>query len=45
MILEVLNLSRVADSVASVALAQRATADAMDFAAQRTVFGKRAALR
>lgn len=40
LILEVLNLSRVANSVASVALAQRALADALDFARQRTAFGR-----
>jgi acyl-CoA dehydrogenase len=39
-ILEVLNLSRVANSVASVALAQRAIADAYSFAQQRMAFGK-----
>jgi len=39
MILEVLNLSRVANSVASVALAQRAIAEAGDFARQRQAFG------
>jgi acyl-CoA dehydrogenase len=40
LILEVLNLSRVANSVASVALAQRAIADAYAFAERRTAFGK-----
>ena len=40
LILEVLNLSRVANSVGSVALAQRAMADAYSFAQQRTAFGK-----
>jgi acyl-CoA dehydrogenase len=40
LILEVLNLSRVANSVASVALAQRAIADAYHFAQRRTAFGK-----
>jgi acyl-CoA dehydrogenase len=40
LILEVLNLSRVANSVASVALAQRALADAYSFAQRRTAFGK-----
>jgi acyl-CoA dehydrogenase len=40
LILEVLNLSRVANSVGSVALAQRAIADAYSFAEQRTAFGK-----
>ena len=41
MILEVLNLSRVANSVVSVALAQRAMADALAYAEKRTAFGKR----
>src|SRR5216684_4195053 len=41
LILEVLNLSRVANSVVSVALAQRAMADAFSYAEQRTAFGKR----
>ena len=41
LILEVLNLSRVANSVVSVALAQRALADALAFAEGRTAFGKR----
>lgn len=40
LILEVLNLSRVANSVASVALAQRAIADAYSFAERRIAFGK-----
>lgn len=40
LILEVLNLSRVANSVGSVALAQRAMADALSFAERRMVFGK-----
>jgi alkylation response protein AidB-like acyl-CoA dehydrogenase len=40
LILEVLNLSRVANSIGSVALAQRAIADAYSFAARRTAFGK-----
>src|ERR1700751_484059 len=40
MILEVLNLSRVANSVVSVALAQRAMADALAYAEQRAAFGK-----
>jgi alkylation response protein AidB-like acyl-CoA dehydrogenase len=40
LILEVLNLSRVANSVASVALAQRAMADALHFAQERHAFGK-----
>src|SRR5271168_2141471 len=39
-ILEVLNLSRVANSVVSVALAQRAMADALSYAEGRTAFGK-----
>ncbi|MGA2422143.1 MAG: acyl-CoA dehydrogenase family protein, partial [Candidatus Acidiferrum sp.] len=39
-ILEVLNLSRVANSVVSVALAQRALADALTYAEGRTAFGK-----
>jgi len=41
LILEVLNLSRVANSVVSVALAQRALADALAYAECRTAFGKR----
>jgi len=41
LILEVLNLSRVANSVVSVALAQRAMGGALSFAEQRTAFGKR----
>jgi acyl-CoA dehydrogenase len=40
LILEVLNLSRVANSVASAALAQRALADASRYAATREAFGK-----
>ncbi len=40
LILEVLNLSRVANSVVSVALAQRAMADALSYAEHRTAFGK-----
>jgi len=40
LILEVLNLSRVANSVGSVALAQRAIADAYSFAEHRTAFGR-----
>ncbi len=40
LILEVLNLSRVANSIGSVALAQRAISDALDFAKKRTAFGK-----
>ena len=39
-ILEVLNVSRVANSVGSVALTQRALADAYAFAQQRVAFGK-----
>jgi len=41
LILEVLNLSRIANSVVSVALAQRAMADALAYAECRTAFGKR----
>ena len=41
LILEVLNISRVANSVVSVALAQRAMADALAYAACRSAFGKR----
>jgi acyl-CoA dehydrogenase len=40
LILEVLNMSRVANSVGSVALAQRAMRDAVSFAQQRVVFGR-----
>ncbi len=40
LILEVLNLSRVANSIASVALAQRALSHAYDFAGKRSAFGK-----
>jgi acyl-CoA dehydrogenase len=40
LILEVLNISRVANCVGSVALAQRAIADAWSFAERRTAFGK-----
>jgi acyl-CoA dehydrogenase len=40
LILEVLNVSRVANSMGSVALAQRAMADALSFAQGRIVFGK-----
>jgi acyl-CoA dehydrogenase len=40
LILEVLNLSRVANCVGSVALAQRAIADAYAYAERRTAFGK-----
>jgi len=39
-ILEVLNLSRVANSIVSVALAQRAIAEALAFAERRKAFGK-----
>jgi alkylation response protein AidB-like acyl-CoA dehydrogenase len=39
-ILEVLNLSRVANSFGSVAVAQRALAEALRFAGQRIAFGK-----
>ena len=39
--LEVLNLSRVANSVVSVALAQRAMADALAYAECRIAFGRR----
>lgn len=41
LILEVLNLSRVANSVVSVALAQRAMADGLAYAECRIAFGKR----
>ena len=41
LILEVLNLSRVANSVVSVAVAQRAMADALFYAEGRAAFGKR----
>jgi acyl-CoA dehydrogenase len=41
LIFEVLNLSRVANSVVSVALAQRAMADALSYAERRVAFGKR----
>ena len=41
LILEVLNISRVANSIGSVALIQRAIADALSFANDRIVFGKR----
>jgi acyl-CoA dehydrogenase len=41
LILEVLNLSRVANSVVSVALAQRAMAESLAYAECRTAFGKR----
>jgi acyl-CoA dehydrogenase len=40
LILEALNLSRTANSMGSVALAQRAIADALDFARHRVAFGK-----
>jgi alkylation response protein AidB-like acyl-CoA dehydrogenase len=40
LILEVLNVSRVANSAGSVALAQRALADALEFAHRRIAFGK-----
>jgi acyl-CoA dehydrogenase len=40
LILEVLNMSRVANSVGSVALAQRAISDAYSFAERRMAFGK-----
>lgn len=40
LILEVLNLSRVANSIGSVALAQRALAEALTFAQERVAFGK-----
>ncbi|MBZ5534830.1 MAG: acyl-CoA dehydrogenase family protein [Acidobacteriia bacterium] len=39
-ILEVLNLSRVANSIGSVALTQRAMAEALGFSEQRIAFGK-----
>jgi len=41
LILEVLNLSRVANSMVSVALAQRAMADSLAYAECRAAFGKR----
>jgi acyl-CoA dehydrogenase len=40
LILEVLNVSRVANSMVSVALAQRAMADALAYAEKRCAFGK-----
>jgi acyl-CoA dehydrogenase len=40
LILEVLNVSRVANSVGSVAVAQRAIADAANFAQSRVAFGQ-----
>jgi alkylation response protein AidB-like acyl-CoA dehydrogenase len=39
-ILEVLNISRVANCIGSVALMQRAIAEALSFARRRTAFGK-----
>ncbi|HYL83399.1 MAG TPA: acyl-CoA dehydrogenase family protein [Candidatus Angelobacter sp.] len=41
LILEVLNISRVSNSLGSVALAQRAMADALQYAETRIAFGKR----
>ena len=41
LILEVLNVSRIANSIGSVALAQRAISDALDFAECRVAFGRR----
>jgi alkylation response protein AidB-like acyl-CoA dehydrogenase len=41
LILEVLNVSRIANSIGSVALAQRAIADALNFAECRVAFGRR----
>lgn len=43
LILEVLNISRVANCMGSVALAQRAIADALQYAETRIAFGKRIA--
>lgn len=40
LILETLNVSRIANSIGSVALAQRAIADAVAFACERIAFGK-----
>ena len=40
LILEVLNVSRIANSIGSVALAQRAIADALAFASERVAFGR-----
>lgn len=40
LVLEVLNLSRVANSIGSVALAQRSLADAVAFARERQAFGR-----
>jgi alkylation response protein AidB-like acyl-CoA dehydrogenase len=41
LILEVLNVSRIANSIGSVALAQRAISDALNFARSRVAFGRR----
>jgi acyl-CoA dehydrogenase len=41
LIMDVLNLSRVANCIGSVALVQRAMADALGFAEERVAFGKR----
>jgi len=41
LILEVLNVSRISNSLGSVALAQRAIADALSFAESRVAFGRR----
>jgi alkylation response protein AidB-like acyl-CoA dehydrogenase len=41
LILEVLNVSRIANSLGSVALAQRAIRDALNFAESRVTFGRR----
>lgn len=41
LIMEVLNVSRIANSLGSVALAQRAIADALNFAECRVAFGRR----
>jgi acyl-CoA dehydrogenase len=40
LILEVLNVSRIANSIGSVALTQRAIADALEFAESRAAFGR-----
>jgi len=40
LILEVLNLSRVSNAIGTVAVAQRAMAEALHFASQRVAFGK-----
>jgi acyl-CoA dehydrogenase len=40
LILEALNLSRIANSIGSVALAQRALADALAFGCERVAFGR-----